>query len=186
MKVVEKFIEEYFINNKIPLFNRYNNSHVDLCIYGYRKANMSSAATSRFSKKYFPNKPKNMCLYTYILQLENKKYCKNCDSIKNREEFNKFASKKDELQSRCRECDKHPSRARAAKRKAAKLNRTPAWADLTAIKEFYSNCPEGYHVDHIIPLQGKNISGLHILENLQYLPAKENQKKGNKFNADLA
>lgn len=65
--------------------------------------------------------------------------------------------------------------------KAEKLKRLPSWADRNAIAEFYRNCPEGHHVDHIIPLRGKNVSGLHILENLQYLPAKENMSKGNKF-----
>lgn len=72
-------------------------------------------------------------------------------------------------------------RLRSANDRAKKLNRTPPWADLNGIKEFYMNCPKGHHVDHIIPLSGKNVSGLHVLENLQYLPAKENLRKGNKF-----
>ena len=67
-----------------------------------------------------------------------------------------------------------------AKRRAAKLHQTPQWANLKAIEEFYKNCPKGYHVDHIVPLQGKNVSGLHVLENLQYLPASENIRKGNR------
>ena len=67
----------------------------------------------------------------------------------------------------------------AAKRRAAKRQRTPIWADINAIKDFYAKCPEGYHVDHIIPLRGKTVSGLHVLNNLQYLPASENQKKFN-------
>ena len=53
--------------------------------------------------------------------------------------------------------------------------------DLSLIKEFYLQCPGGYEVDHIIPLNGKNISGLHTLSNLQYLPISDNRRKSNKF-----
>ena len=69
----------------------------------------------------------------------------------------------------------------ANKRRSAKKHRTPAWANLEAIKTIYANCPEGYHVDHVIPLQGKNVSGFHIESNLQYLSASENSKKFNKY-----
>lgn len=72
-------------------------------------------------------------------------------------------------------------RAKSMKRHAQKLKAIPKWADLKAIREFYKKCPEGYHVDHIVPLQGKTVSGFHVLENLQYLPAKENLSKGNKL-----
>jgi hypothetical protein len=65
-------------------------------------------------------------------------------------------------------------------RKKIIRQRTPAWADKKAIVEFYANRPEGHEVDHIIPLQGDIVSGLHVLENLQYLLAKENHVK-NKF-----
>ena len=60
---------------------------------------------------------------------------------------------------------------------------TPAWAELEEIKQFYKNCPRGHHVDHQVPLCGKNVSGLHVLANLQYLTASENCRKGNKFSA---
>jgi hypothetical protein len=73
------------------------------------------------------------------------------------------------------------TRLKSATERAARLQRIPKWANLSSIKEFYLNCPEGYHVDHIVPLRGKEVSGLHVLENLQYLPAKENLSKGNKF-----
>lgn len=66
-------------------------------------------------------------------------------------------------------------------RQIAKLRATPKWADLEEIKKIYSNRPDGYHVDHIVPLKGKTICGLHVSWNLQYLPAKDNWKKGNKL-----
>ncbi len=66
-------------------------------------------------------------------------------------------------------------------RDAEKRARMPAWADTKAIREFYKNCPEGYEVDHIIPLRGETVCGLHVLSNLQYLPMEENRRKGNSF-----
>ena len=69
-----------------------------------------------------------------------------------------------------------------AARRAALRNNMPAWADREAIKFFYECRPAGCHVDHIIPLQGKNISGLHVAENLQWLPATDNLQKSNKWN----
>lgn len=75
-------------------------------------------------------------------------------------------------------------KANAVKRKVSIKNRLPKWlstGELKAIRDFYKNRPDGYHVDHIIPLNGENVSGLHTLANLQYLPAMENLKKSNKF-----
>lgn len=60
---------------------------------------------------------------------------------------------------------------------AAKLERMPTWVDREAIKEVYRNRPEGMEVDHIIPLRGRTVSGLHVAENLQYLTRKENARK---------
>ena len=71
--------------------------------------------------------------------------------------------------------------AYSSKYRAKLLERIPGWADLEAIKEFYKNCPPGYHVDHVIPIQGRTVSGLHVLNNLQYLPAQENLSKGNRY-----
>lgn len=71
--------------------------------------------------------------------------------------------------------------AREAKRRSAKLNATPMWANMNAISEIYEKCPKGYHVDHIVPLQGKAVCGLHVENNLQHLLASDNCIKSNKF-----
>lgn len=66
-------------------------------------------------------------------------------------------------------------------RRGQMVHRTPAWSQKELIRIFYNACPEGCEVDHIIPLQGKLVSGLHVLENLQYLPMAENRSKGNRY-----
>mgnify|MGYP004003635985 CR=1 FL=1 len=68
-----------------------------------------------------------------------------------------------------------------AKYRAAKLQRTPSWADDLVIRMIYEDCPKGYQVDHIVPLQGASVSGLHVAHNLQYLTPTENQTKGNRL-----
>lgn len=75
--------------------------------------------------------------------------------------------------------------------RAGKENRTPKWlteSDFLHIKCKYQLAAmynrEGidkWHVDHIIPLNGKNVSGLHVPSNLRVIPRLENQKKSNKF-----
>lgn len=72
-------------------------------------------------------------------------------------------------------------RFHCSKYRAAKLSRTPVWADLESINNIYELCPAGFEVDHEIPLQGKLVSGLHVPENLQYLDSNLNKVKNNKF-----
>jgi hypothetical protein len=69
--------------------------------------------------------------------------------------------------------------------------RTPKWVDseeLWLIKEVYALASDrtklhgfSWHVDHIVPLQGKTVSGLHTISNLQVIPAKANIAKANKY-----
>ena len=86
--------------------------------------------------------------------------------------------------------------ANKAKYRASKRNKTPTWVDkehLWLIKQAYELAilrtkQFGFlwHVDHIIPLNGVNVSGLHVIENIQVIPAAENLLKNNKYEIDYA
>lgn len=81
-----------------------------------------------------------------------------------------------------------------AKRRAATKKRTPIWLtaeDIAAMEALYVEArrrtqEEGveYHVDHVLPLQGKYVSGLHMPSNMQVLLGTENQKKTNLWKPD--
>jgi hypothetical protein len=82
-------------------------------------------------------------------------------------------------------------RFHANKRRAAKLKRTPSWADLEAMRGIYAEAARltrdtgiPHAVDHIYPLQGKLVSGLHVSGNLQILTASENSRKRNHFEVE--
>lgn len=71
-----------------------------------------------------------------------------------------------------------------AKRRALHKKATPAWADINSIKTIYTEARSlGMVVDHIIPLRGANVSGLHVENNLRIISRSENARKYNKFTA---
>lgn len=82
---------------------------------------------------------------------------------------------------------RHSRTAYQAVRRAKKLNATMDYSTNDKISLLYDKCKWlesltglKYHVDHVIPLNGKNVSGLHVWENLQILEASINFSKGNK------
>lgn len=88
-----------------------------------------------------------------------------------------------------RAANPHKMNYYGAKRRSQILERTPAWqtdADRARIEMIYQ-CAKVWtetsgvlhHVDHILPLVGKLVSGLHVPDNLQILTASENSRKSN-------
>lgn len=136
-------------------------------------------------KALFPNKPVKSKLKFWILGQSNYKFCHKCETYKSREDFRANKANEDGLNTYCKPCHLATTAktqpARQAAYNAAKDERVARWADLTKIALFYLNCPKGYHVDHVIPLRGTNVSGLHVQNNLQYLTGSDNVKKGNKY-----
>jgi len=165
---------------------------------------------ARHLKKLLPSRTTNITWKNTFLSVIEHKSCSKCNLILPYTDFSKDVSHTDNLANLCRSCDnkkaanyrltnnseclsilrnnyylnKYSYFARNAKYRASKLNATPNWANLIAIKEIYRTCHEGYHVDHIVPLQNDLVCGLHCEFNLQHLPARENLSKGNKFEID--
>lgn len=114
----------------------------------------------------------------------------------------RFLAYKNRNRAACQERDrayrlnnKDKDAAKTAKRRADKRSRTPPWLtedDFKEINSFYLEARRlekatgvKHHVDHIVPLNGEFVSGLHVPWNLQVIPAKENLIKSNKFGTDV-
>lgn len=76
----------------------------------------------------------------------------------------------------------------SARKRLIRMQRTPMWSDPSEITKIYEAAATlsrttglRYHVDHIVPLKGKTVSGLHVPANLQILPAADNIRKHNRF-----
>lgn len=119
------------------------------------------------------------------------KLCSKCNKTKICTDFYICNQNSDGYSYKCKECEKsrlknhyiHNKKNRQISARNCHLKRKQRlvkWANLQKIAEIYKNRPEGYHVDHIIPLNGKDVCGLHVENNLQYLPKVDNLKKGNK------
>lgn len=93
---------------------------------------------------------------------------------------------KDRLQayhSEYREHNKARKYVSNAQRRAQEKRATPAWADpfemecVYKLRMAYQAIGLDVHVDHIVPLNGKTVCGLHTPDNLRIISAEENLRK---------
>lgn len=167
---------------------------------GYQSQCKSCA--KEYNTKYYEAKSKDILTqkqeyYTknkeVISEQKSKYYIENKDK---RQEYNSkyYELNRDELtlyQRKYGENNRDKINAISAKYRASKLKATPKWLtdfDLECMREMYTIARafklytgQEYHVDHIIPLQGHNVCGLHVPWNLQVLAASENLSKSNKL-----
>lgn len=149
---------------------------------------ISAGTVTKLMKELFPDRVTGTTgskPHVYILEKAELKHCARCKNVKPFEDFRKNKSQRLGLNSYCKICHQETTTSTQAGRqseyKANKIQRTVSWSELEDIRAFYNKCPNGYHVDHIVPLNGELVSGLHVLNNLQYLPAAENCSKNNKY-----
>ena len=141
--------------------------------------------------RYYTGEP---CKHGHVAEkLLSNRTCIECLLIKKHERSQRPDVKASDL-NRLNKHDKvnpHKKVARTRKRQAALLQRVPKWltdSELRMIEAKYSLAAmltreTGiiHHVDHIIPLQGKKVSGLHVFSNLRVISGSENVKKSNSF-----
>jgi hypothetical protein len=127
-------------------------------------------------KRYFTGK---VCKYGHMAErLVSDRGCIPCSYTK---------SARLEKANPNRKGDRH-SPGYNTKRNVLRRLRIPPWSETEKISKLYLECKKRteetgimHHVDHKIPMQGKNVCGLHVYDNLQILTASENCSKSNKF-----
>lgn len=125
------------------------------------------------------------------IQAANKRwYLENIEKVAEQKRLKRIANVEKYREDRRKDYVKNKARyvAQARMREAHIKRATPPWADLKMIEAAYVASDllnqvtgEWHHVDHIIPLRGKLVSGLHVHTNLRVLPGPENLSKSNKF-----
>ncbi len=103
--------------------------------------------------------------------------------------------RKKQMDKEWRENNRPKTRAMHSRRRAAERNATPSWLTKEQHLQIIAVYEEAerltietgilHHVDHIVPLRGKNVSGLHVPWNLRAIPASENLSKSAKLIEDI-
>lgn len=161
----KEYLKQYYLKNRdkaLELRKEYYQEHKEYCIeYAreYRKANREILLIKR---SFYYRANKDSCLKS---------------------------SKRHRLENK----GKYKLYSRAYKLR--KVNRTPIWTtpkDKQVMQAYYdlsirlSNCLNiPFEVDHIIPLRGQVVSGLHVPSNLTVITKSENARKSNKYNIKI-
>jgi hypothetical protein len=168
--------------------DRWANKNRDKVNAKHRRWRNKNQDKMRTAKREWAKKNPNK-----IKAQKKRSYEKNKDKIKV-QQSNWQKNNPDKVRERNKKwAKKNPGRVSSivAKRRAKKLSATPPWLteeQKIEIQEFYILAKElqwlseePLQVDHIIPMQGKNVSGLHVPWNLQILTRSMNSSKNNKF-----
>lgn len=141
---------------------------------------------NRRSKLEYKKNPKKVMSRTNKWRISNREHS-NAKEMERRAKSEQHAIKRKDYAIK----NRGSLNAKEANRRAKKLQATPSWLterQRREIKEIYTLAHDlswlsnqGLHVDHIVPLQGKIVSGLHVPWNLQIIPAVDNFRKSNRL-----
>ncbi len=161
---------------------------------GVPRTNARKQALALGNRHYDTEKP---CRYGHsVLRITSTGHCMECARIGSAKRYDPMYHKA--WYEKNPEIGRRASREWYSRNPHKKVRRsqslaTPAWADHEAIRTFYLIADEltqrtgiKHSVDHVIPLKGKTVCGLHVQTNLAVLPLLENIKKGNRYVSDPA
>jgi 5-methylcytosine-specific restriction endonuclease McrA len=188
-----KYQREYYLKNlervsaRLKNYREQNREKVSACIKQWREREKEHI---RQQKMEYRSRPE---VAARELQRAAQYYAARKEDIQRRRKERLLAN--EQVQQAYREYqrvwvaeNKHMVRAKVARRRARKLQSMPAWADKAEIASFYALAAHltkttgvKHEVDHIVPLRGENVSGLHVQNNLQVLSRTDNRIKANRF-----
>lgn len=152
--------------------------------YMRKRVNAADGKWKEYAKKYAEQNKDRLAKARLVWQRANKEYLYAMGKLYR--EANPEKTKAVYRESKKRRRAKATADERA--RQARKINAQPKWVDKLALQAIYEQCARvsdmigiKYHVDHIVPLQGKTVCGLHVPWNLQIIPAWLNMRKGNRL-----
>ena len=179
-EIKTKVCKQCKIKMKLPEFHKDKSIKKD----GHR--NICKNCCKVYTQEYYTNNKE------VVLTSCRKRYKKDKELIYNRQKIYKSKNREriNKLNSKWKKAN--PGIVNANTNNRRLKQRTPGWVDKKAIRKIYIECDRitketgiPHQVDHIIPLRGKTICGLHISENLRIIPAKENLAKHAKLIEEL-
>jgi hypothetical protein len=182
-----------------PLTDFYANKRMKdgrntFCIFCHKADNIARKAKNRANPEFKFEELSYKKEYRAKTVEQRKDYMKQWHSENKQQQSayrEQYYNNNPEYFKKYRIINKHKINAKTRKRQAAKIQRTPKWLtqnDLWMIEEAYELAALRtklfgfpWEVDHVLPLQGKVVSGLHTPYNLQVIPAKQNRSKANRM-----
>ena len=164
--------------------NRHGHCMCSDCV-AFRNKRSRETKTPGYNREWARRNPEKVIAYSKKWIAENKQKRRDIERSWRKRNPEKVAAMNAKGGAKWTALNRGKRNAITAARRAALRKRIPAWADREKIKEIYMLAHEltvltgtKHEVDHIYPLRGDKVSGLHVAENLQILTMSENRSKG--------
>lgn len=173
---------------KLPIKRLCVDCSIDItAVYNSKHGPHCKACVSAYNKKYRAANAEKIAMQKVEWKQANKEH------VARKDKAYAEANPEKRAQSRKKWSAANPGKDTASKalNRQARKKRVPTWLsdddhwmieqayELSALRTKMFGFP--WHVDHIIPLQGKKVSGLHVPMNLQVIPAVDNLRKSNRM-----